>query len=191
MDKIRDRIIEEVRPIYNNSPHYTLTIWRHVSRVAQHAKELAMKMDANQFIAEVGGFLHDVGAAKYGKENHHITGVQEASCILLKCECPTHLIGPILSSIYSHRGSERMVFQVPEAKCVAAADALEHFQNLEELWRVFVEDRKTLELEVYQVISAKLKRDWEKIDPQLKAFINESYDLACKELLEIASRKLS
>ncbi|MCX6723865.1 MAG: HD domain-containing protein [Candidatus Staskawiczbacteria bacterium] len=189
MECVIRRIRREVKPIYLSSPHYKLFIWRHAQRVAQYAKDFAGKMQGDKFVAEAGGLLHDVGAAKYGKENHHITGAQEAGPILLKCGCPLPLIGPIISAVYSHRGSQRIAFQTIEAKCVAAADAIEHFGNLEELWRVQVEDRGILEVAVYQTLAEKLARDWDKIEPEIKAILDGEYEHAKQKLLEIASKK--
>ncbi|MFH1509993.1 MAG: HD domain-containing protein [Candidatus Nealsonbacteria bacterium] len=186
---IIEKIVGKVESIYLNSSFYTLTIWDHVSRTAKFAKEFAEKTKCDQFIVEVGGLLHDLGAAKFGKENHHITGVQEAIIVLLECECPLELIGPITSTIYSHRGSQNIPFETPEAKCVAAADALDHFKNIEELWRVQVEDLKILELEVYRELSEKIERDWEKTVPEIKILLDGAYLLAKEELLKIASMK--
>jgi putative nucleotidyltransferase with HDIG domain len=182
------RITEEVRPVYVDSTIYQHTIWKHVLNVSRFAKDFALKIGANPFIAEAGGLLHDLGAAKFGKENHHITGVQEASLVLVKCECPLELVGPILSTIYSHRGSQRIVFQSPEAKCVAAGDAKEHFVNLGELWVVQTKDLGIPEMQVYQVLSDKLERDWLKTSPEIKVLLNGTYENAKQELLQIASR---
>jgi len=182
-----DKIIEQVKPVYLGSTFYTFTIWDHVSRVSQFAKDFAKKMGGDQFIAEAGGLLHDFGAAKYGQKDHHITGAQEAVLVLLECGCPLNLIGPIEICIYSHRGSERIPFTIPEAKCIAAADALDHFKNLEELWRVQVVDLKNPEMNVYHELAEKLKRDWEKTDDEIKAFLDGTHEQAQEELLRIAS----
>jgi len=182
------KIAQAVEPVYRTSPIYTSTIWQHVSRVAKFAEDFAVKLGLNRFIAEAGGWLHDLGAAKYGKDNHHVTGAQEAVPVLLSCDCPVELIGPIVSTIYSHRGSQRIAFKVPEAKCVAAADAQDHFTNLNELWRVQVEDLGVPEILVYQTISEKLMRDWEKTDPEIRLLLDGAYKRAKQELLEISSR---
>ena len=182
-------IVKKVKPIYLDSVFYTHTIWSHVLRVSELAKGFAKKMGHDWFIAEAGGLLHDLGAAKYGQKDHHITGAQEATAVLLECECPLALIGPIVSSVYSNRGSQKIVFQTPEAKYVAAADALDHFANIEELWKVQVEDLGILEIEVYRTLSEKLKRDWEKIDPEIKVFLDRTYEQAQEELLKIVSKK--
>ena len=189
VEKLITKIRKEVKPIYLSSPHYKLFIWRHVLRVSRHAKGFVLKIGADRLIAEAGGLLHDIGAAKFGKENHHVTGVQEASLILLKCGCPLQLIGSILTGIYSHRGSQRIAFQTLEAKCIAAGDALEHFTNLEELWRVQIEDLHIPESKVFSTLDAKLARDWQKIDPEIKPFLNGIYARACRKLVCLASRK--
>jgi hypothetical protein len=187
LDIVIERIIEEVKPVYLGSVFYSSTIWPHVWRVSLFAEDLALKMGANKSVAKIEGILHDYGAAKYGRENHHITGAQEATIILLKCGCPLGFIGPIASAIYSHRGSQRIAFETIEAKILAAADSLDHFTNLEELWRVQIEDRKIIEMEVYQTLAEKLERDYEKIDPEVKFYLDGFYEKAQEELLKIAS----
>ena len=188
MEALIKKIKQEIEPVYLSSSTYTHTIWRHVVCVALFAKEFAAKLGADQFVAEAAGLLHDIGAAKFGKEDHHVSGAKEAALILLKCACPLEFIGPILSAIYTHRGSQRISFQTPEAKCVAAADAKEHFVNLEELWLVQTRDLGIPEIEVYQTVSGKLERDWEKIEPEIKILLGETYKTARRELLEIASK---
>jgi len=182
------RVTEAVGPIYLSSPVYRHSIWAHVLRVSEHAKDFALKLSLNLVIAELGGLLHDLGAAMYGAENHHITGAKEAVPILLSCECPVEFIGPVVSAIYSHRGSQTIAFQTQEAKCVAAADAKDHFVNLQELWRVQTSDLRIPKANVYQRLLGKLQRDWEKISPEIKFMLDGTYERAQQELLEIASR---
>jgi hypothetical protein len=97
-------------------------------------------------------------------------------------------VGPILSAIYSHRGSQRIPFRTQEAKCVAAADSIDHFKVVPELWRIQVEEKHVLELEVYKTLSEKLANDWEKIDPEIKFLLDGTYGRARQELLAIASQ---
>jgi HD superfamily phosphodiesterase len=178
---------EEVKPEYLASKIKAHTIGPHVLRVSGFAVDFAVRLGANQFVAEAGGLLHDLGAAIYGAKDHHITGAREAVAVLLRCECPVAFIGPIVSAIYSHRGSQRIAFQIPEAKCVAAADAQDHFTNLQELWMVQTRDLDIREMEVYRTVSVKLRRDWEKIDPEIKVLLDGTYEKAKQELLKIAS----
>jgi putative nucleotidyltransferase with HDIG domain len=181
------KIAAEAEPIYRASKHYRHTIWPHALGVANYAKVFAAKLEANQFVAEAGGLLHDIGAAKFGKENHHIAGVCEASSILLKCECPLEFVGPIVSTIYSHRGSQKIAFQIPEAICVAAADAKDHFENVGELWLVHARDLGVIEAEIFQMIFEKLARDWEKTDPRIQALLDGTYERARQKLVKIAN----
>jgi len=188
MKTLVQRIIREVEPVYRGSTIYVKTIWSHVLRVSGFAKEFAEKTGANQFVAEVGGLLHDIGGAMHGPEDHHITGAREATVVLLRCECPLELIGPIADTIYSYRGSQKVALKTPEAKCVAAADAKDHFTALQELWNVQTRDLGVLPILVYQTVSSKLERDWEKIIPEIRIMLDGTYEAAKKKLLSIASR---
>lgn len=171
------RIRKKVRPIYRASKVRRRNIWAHVLRVSKFSKYFAGKMGANKLVAEIGGLLHDIGAAKYGKKNHHIDGAKEALEILLVCGCPVSLIGPVVNTIYSHRGRHRFEFQTVEAKCVAAGDALDHFRNM-----------NVSRAEVHRVVSQKLMRNWAKVDEKIRPFFDSGYGGVKKELLDIVSR---
>ena len=186
MEALIQKITEMVKPVYTFSAFYSHTIWPHALRVSGYAKDLAAKIKANQFIAEAGGLLHDFGAAMYGQNDHHITGVKEAVPVLLKCGCPLKFIGPIITTIYSHRGSQKIAFRTQEARCVAAADAQDHFTDLEELWEVQKRDLGIMEEWIHQALSKKLERDWEKISPEIKILLDGTFEKAKRELLRIA-----
>ena len=188
MELIIRKISAQIQPLYSASAHYQHTIWSHVLRVSQYAKDFAMATQANEFVCVAGGLLHDIGAAMYGREDHHITGSKEAVAVLLSCECPVELIGPIVSTIYSHRGSQRLPFKTQEAICVAAADAKDHFTDLEELWMVHERDLHLPPMWIHRKVSDKLQRDWEKTDSAIKGLLGDAYEKAKKELLRIAHR---
>lgn len=188
MEAIIRKIRVRVEPVYRGSTIYTKTIWRHAQFVAKFAREFAVGIGASSFISEAGGLLHDVGAAMYGREDHHITGAKEASHILLECGCPLELVGPIEHTVYAHRGSQRIAFLIPEARCVAAADSKDHFQGVEELWNVQTRDLGMTALEAHKRVSEELENDWEKISPEIKALLNGEYEEAKQELLRISSR---
>jgi len=185
-DLIR-RVVVAVGPIYLASAFYKYTIWPHALAVAKFARQFAEEIGANKYAAELGGLLHDIGAAKYGKEDHHKTGAKEASLVLLECHCPLELFGLVLSSIYTHRGSHRIPFQTPEAICVAAADAKDHFYNVDELVLVHTRDLGMTDLESFRATSVKLERDWEKTGPEVRALLDGTYDRAKQRLLRIAN----
>lgn len=158
-------------------------------RVSRYSGCLAETLGADSLVAKAGGLLHDIGAAKFGRDEHHLTGVAEAALVLLKVNCPLKFIGPILHCVYSHRGSAGIVSQTPEAKCVAAADTLDHFINLEELYRSQVDNLGIMEMEAYQFVRNKLKRDWEKTTPEIRAMLEGTYEKALEELVKIASQR--
>lgn len=177
-----------VVPLYKGSKWYKHTICEHALRVAGLSKSFAEQMGGNPFVAEMGGLLHDIGAALHGKKDHHITGVREAIPILISCGCPQDLIGDIVVPIYSHRGSQQIPLQTQESWYVAAADAGDHYSNLGEVWVAYTSDLAMTPLEAFRAISEKLERDWEKTHPKIRVMLNGAYEQAKRELVRISER---
>lgn len=191
MDSKTQLICELAEPIYLNSTFYFHTIWPHALAVAQYARDFATKLKGNVFVAEVAGILHDIGAAKFGKENHHITGAELATGIMLRCGCSAAHIGTVARAIYSHRGSQNIPLESIPAVCVAAGDAKDYFDNVGELWMVADESWGTLEMQKQAYISGKLARDWDKTDPRIKAMLDGTYEEAQQTLLNIANGRIT
>ena len=189
MDAIVRRIREKVELTYLATPFYSGTIWTHVLHVAEFAKQFARHLQANEFVSEVGGLLHDLGAAVHGKPNHHVTGMQQALPVLLDCECPFEFIWPILMTIHAHRGSTQFAFDTPEQACVAAADSCQHFENVQVLWNVCKMNWHIAEENIYDRLRKKLENDWRKIHPRLRPLLSEDYRKALGELSAIARRE--
>lgn len=189
MKSVIQRITKIVGPIYRGSVFYKHTIWPHALRVSGFAQEFAVKIGANQFVAEAGGLLHDLGAAIYGREDHHITGVKESAQVLIASGCPLKFFGPILYAVYSHRGSQKISLRTLAAKCVAAADAKDHFTlgGLEELWMSRIRDLGLTEMEAHKRVSEELENDWEKICPEIRLLLDGTYKKARQELLRMVS----
>ena len=184
MKTVLRKIREKIRPVYRKKAD-----WLHALRVSRNSKKVAIKLGANQFVAESGGLLHDLGVAKFGRKSHHITGVKAAAIVLLSCGCPLKYIGPILGAIYSHRASERIPFQTQAAKCVAAADALDHFMHLEKTWVAQTTKRGASKAKAFKKVLEKLEKNWAKIDPGIRHLFNGTYEKAKKELTRLASIK--
>ena len=188
LENLIKKISEKAKPVYCSSVYYPDTIWNHVLSVAELSKYFASRIFANQFIAEAAGLLHDIGAAKFGKQDHHITGANEAMLILFSCDCPLAFAGPILDAVYSHRGSQGLPLKTLESECVAAADAMEHFYYPGEVWLALkkysgISDNE----ELNRVISEKLDNDWRKISRRIKPFIDGAYDKAKQQLADFVS----
>jgi putative nucleotidyltransferase with HDIG domain len=167
-----------IKPIYRASKVHKRDIWQHVLRVSRYAKYFARKTGANQLVAEIGGLLHDIGLAKHGKKKHHIKGAKEAEKILRACKCSEEFIGPIISTIYFHRARHRFVSRTRAAKCVAAADALDHFRGTD-----------VSATKVHRIVSEKLKRNWAKIDTKIRPLFNVGYGRVRQEVLKVVLRK--
>lgn len=184
-------IYESAEPIYLASTFYPRTIWPHAMAVAKYAKDFAAQLRGNVFVAEAAGVLHDIGAAKLGKQDHHVRGAELATGILLECGCPARQIGAIVKAIYSHRASQNIPIKNVASICVAAADAKDHFENAGELWMVADKDWGIIEMQRCQFILDKLERDWKKTAPEIRAMMNGSYENARTMILRIANGRLT
>lgn len=182
-----DLIRQFAEPLYLGSKHYPLTVWPHALAVAEHAKTFARQLNGNLFVAEVAGLLHDIGAAMFGKDNHHITGAEVATSIMLKCKCSASHIGRVARAIYSHRGSQSIPLRSVVEICVAAADAKDHFNNVGEIWLVAGKSWSIPPEQRHDFICSKLSRDWKKTDPRIREMLNGTYEQAQRTLLEIAN----
>ena len=77
--------------------------------------------------------------------------------------------------IYSHRGSKKIPRKSIEAKIVASADAMSHFDNLAGLFRIAfaVYDFSTSEARKW--VLEKLGRSWQKLIPEARKMFEDRY----------------
>lgn len=105
--------------------------WKyHILLVTKYAKKLAQKLKANEELVEVAALLHDLGRVKYGDDDHELTGAKEAEKILPRLGYDQKFVAGVRHCIESHRSSAGPRPKTLEAKILANADGLCHFDIL-------------------------------------------------------------
>lgn len=178
IDKVR-KIVKIACLSRRNS--YGEHIWdTHILKVVRYAKMLGEQMGADLEILEIAALLHDY-ASILDKENykdHHIIGAELAGNILSQLNYPPDKIEQVKHCILTHRGSKELQRRTLEAKILANADALAHFDTIPALlWVEFITKENDLKEGIDQVKN-KLQRSWHKLNPEAQELINEKYQAA-------------
>ncbi|MCX6707254.1 MAG: HD domain-containing protein [Candidatus Woesearchaeota archaeon] len=157
--------------------------WKgHIESVVKYSKILAKKTGADEDIAEIAAWLHDITRMTGDPENHHISSPIEAEMILRELHYPQDKIDKVKHCINAHRGSKAIKRETIEAECVASADALSHFDNFNDL--AYWTYKKGLSAEEGRdVIMRKYERCWKKMMPEARKMAKKRYD-AIRLLLE-------
>ncbi len=165
---------------------YPYSAYAHLLFVGEIAKKLAKENGGDAELAEIAGCMHDLGAIMHGRENHQITGEKEAEKILNKLGYPQEKIDKVKHCILAHRSSLSIERITIEAKCVADADAIAHFEqvpDLIEVARATVGMSSAISIgEIRSSIQEKLERDWEKLTPEAQKTAERTYKAALKML---------
>lgn len=149
----------------------------HISEVVKYSKMLAKKLNADEEIVEIAALLHDYGSVinKDWMPEHHIHSTRLAEEILRKYNYPEDKIKKVKHCIIAHRASKNIPRETIEAKIVASADALAHFDKVNSLlYFVFVKQKMGIN-EGTKWVSDKLDRSWKKLMPEAKDMIKEKY----------------
>ncbi len=157
----------------------------HLLPVVQHARGLTETCHANREVVELSAWLHDIGRIKFGAEDHELTGAEEAQRILTQFGYSEDIIRQVRHCILSHRGKGSTSPETIEAKIVATADALAHFDMIP-AWLTAISDKGREDVdEMYNWLSEKIDRDWSKklLIPQAVEMAEEKYR-AIKLILE-------
>lgn len=173
VEKVRKLVERECKKPTNTFGYGFWT--EHIISVVKYAKMLAKRLDADKEIVELAALLHDIGVVKGDKKNHHISGAKEAGQILTKFNYPKEKIRAVKHCIFSHRASKFIKRKTVEAKCVASADGMAHFDEIAQLFEsAFIRFKMNPE-EASQWILDKLERDWRKLTPEVKKIIQKKY----------------
>lgn len=107
----------------------------HIKAVVDNAVMLAKEFGADEEIAIIAAWLHDVASiTDYNLyEEHHIHGAEMAEEILEKFDYDKEKIAQVQLCVLNHRGSISGERLSVEELCVADADAISHFDNLPSL----------------------------------------------------------
>jgi uncharacterized protein len=151
----------------------------HFVSVVRYAKLLAEETCADMEIVELSAWLHDIGSIIEGdSENHHLVGSAHAEELLKKYNYPQDRIDRIKHCIIAHRGSKDIPRESIEAECIADADALSHFDNINSLFYLALVARKLEPFEAKIFVREKLERSWKKVTPRAKDLIKPKYEAA-------------
>ena len=149
----------------------------HILTVVKYSKMLARKLNADIEIVEIAALLHDYASVvnKEWKPEHHIRSAGLAEEILRKYKYPEDKINKVKHCIISHRASKQILRETIEAKIVASADALAHFDKVNSLlYFAFVYQKMSIDEGTKWVLD-KLERSWKKLMPEAKEMVREKY----------------
>ncbi len=153
-------------------------IWHHhVLPVVKYGKLLAKKIGANEEIVEIAALLHDYASIKdFSKhEDHHLYGAQDAQKIMAPLRYSLEQIQQVQHCILSHRGSKPREKLTPEARCLADADGMAHFDAIPSLFYfTLVRQQMSLE-EGTEWLVKKLTRSWNKLSAEAKTITKAKY----------------
>lgn len=157
----------------------------HILSVAANAKILAAKLNADTEIVEIAALLHDYAGILNIElyPEHHIHGAKLAEEILQKYNYPKEKKENVKHCILAHRGSKNIPQETLEAKIIACADAMAHFDNIPSLmYLAFSEYKMDIE-EGTKFVLEKLERSWQKLMiPGAREMLKEKYEAAKKIL---------
>lgn len=151
----------------------------HVKSVFENASKLTDVLGVDREIIFLSCWLHDIGSIIHNKKStHHITGAEIAEKKLKELNYPEEKIQKVKHCILAHRGSQNIKRETIEAKIVADADAMSHFDNVWELEKAeLVLGKITDKSEVKKKVKEKLKQSWNKLSFQeSKELIKPKYD---------------
>ncbi|MBI5884822.1 HD domain-containing protein, partial [archaeon] len=107
----------------------------HVLGVKNHAVYLAKYYKANEFIAIIAAYLHDIHYIQTENHGiHEIEGGKFAKTYLKKLGLPDKEIGLIAKCILHHRGSRKRRRVSIEEKIIASADAMDHVSRFQHMF---------------------------------------------------------
>lgn len=170
---IQLRLLGILEFIYQNNRFYGPGLLNHAALVAAFASATATEMGGNGPVAYIGGWLHDIGAAMKGPEDHHKTGAEISRKILKGVGYPEEVIEPVSYCLLTHRGSIENSRKTIEAKCVASADGLVHFFRVSDLFWVALFQLGLGSTDAGEWVGNKLERSWNKMLPQHQALVEK------------------
>jgi uncharacterized protein len=181
-------MIEEVRKIARQ--RYCKDDFKyHIMPVVKNALLLAEKLNADLEVVETASYLHDIGRSSeredYEVENdHHLLGEEETRKILGKLDCDKEFIEKVAHCVLTHRGRKQPEPESLEAKIVACADAMAHFDCFLDVFYFFLKTTDSFE-QLLEEMEGKMNRNWNKklILPEAKEIAKPKYE-AVKLLID-------
>ena len=181
VEKYVKKQIEEYKESSLN--HYDF--WEeHVKYVYDESLLLAGFYDADKEIVALGALLHDIALInRVGeKKDHHINGEIIARGILTKFNYDEKKKERVLKCIYNHRSSNNA--QSIEELCVADADILAHFDNVQMLLNIAYNKEHLNEREAKEWLKEALEKDYNDLSVKTKEKYRNKYKKICDYYLE-------
>ncbi len=148
----------------------------HFKDVVKYAGLLARECWANEEIVLLSAWLHDVWSIQWDYENHHIASAVVAEELLRTYFYPPEKIAKIRHCIIAHRWSRDIPRETIEAECIADADAMSHFDEVDSLFYLALVVKKMNAKDAKTYIKDKLQRSYNKLTPRAKNMIRPKYD---------------
>ncbi|MBU0536113.1 MAG: HD domain-containing protein [Nanoarchaeota archaeon] len=139
--------------------------WKgHITSVVKYSRLLAKKTGADVVVCETAAWLHDVVKITGTREGHHIKGSEKAEEILRDMGYDKEFIGKVKHCILTHSSDEKYPPESKEAKIVAAADALSHFDNFMSIAHGALVTKGLSTEDARELIIKKYETAWKKVN---------------------------
>ncbi len=177
IEKLVKRTCRKESNPFSDAPFSDAVFRYHIDSVVKYSRLLAKKLKADEEVAVLGALLHDFASITHKDlyPEHHIHGTRLAEEILKKYNYPKEKIEAVKHCVYTHRGSRKIPRKTLEAKIVASADAMAHFDNVNALFHA---GYVTFGLDVdngTKWVLDKLERSYKKLLPEGKKMVERKY----------------
>ena len=175
--QIKDEVLALNQKYIDESDDYYDFWEQHIKYVVNNALDLATQNGADAEIVELGALLHDIALiAKVGaKKDHHVNGAVLAKELLAKYDYPQDKAELVIGCVLNHRTSKNATNI--EELCVADADILAHFDNMDMIINNIKRNNSTVD-EVLE----RCRRDFMDLSDNSKEVFKPKYDLFVAEL---------
>jgi uncharacterized protein len=185
--------VEKVRKLVEKSCRspknfYGYSAWtHHIALVEKYGIILAKKLKADLEIVRLACLLHDYSCILDKKyyTHHHFYSAKITNKILNQLNYPPNKIRHIQECILSHRGSLPLKKGSLEAKILSDADALAHFDVIDDLFLLAYQVLKLKTDEGRKFVLQKLNRSYKKMSPIARSLVREKYRLVKKVFVNI------
>lgn len=181
VEKYVKKQIEEYKE--SSLDHYDF--WEeHVKYVYDESMLLAGVYGADKEIVALGALLHDIALInRVGeKKDHHINGEIIARDLLTKFNYDEKKKERVLKCIYNHRSSNNA--QSIEELCVADADILAHFDNVQMLLNIAYNKEHLNGREAKEWLKEALEKDYNDLSVKTKEKYRYKYKKICDYYLD-------
>ena len=175
VDKVKKLVLEESKDWEEFSRQF---LRFHVKLVVDYAVRLAGMLGADKEVVAISAWLHDQTIQTHGDKDHNVTGAKHARDVLGKIGFSEEKIRKICDSIETHRCKDGLMPKTLEAKILASADAMAHFDM--PLFLPWIGKRRGKSLaETLQWMKDKGERDWNRkmFFPEAKEMIRHKYEM--------------